>query len=248
MSYSGSFAGPSTRTTSSPSASIAARTRVRWIMAELGHVDDRCGAEPLEVAPHKVGERALRVARAVLVGSRDVHRARPERPRTAGRCVDEGRVRPERRPHARPLEHAEPLVEPRLHVGIRAWRAGMGQHLGDECVDVGDGEARGAEPSVEAGFAEPRQHRLVDRRLVAGMDRVEREADRRALDDRTCRERPVEVRRIEALDAVPERDVWRRRFLGLECENPPHGRGNVQRRPIEQELAGEGGAVQRTGR
>ncbi len=83
--------------------------------------------------------------------------------------------------------------------------------------------------------------------MVVGMDGVERDPEGRPFHDLVRRVCPVERNGIEALDAVPERDVRRCRLLRLQRDHAPDGLGDVQPRPLEEQLAGEGGTVQREG-
>ena len=112
-----------------------------------------------------------------------------------------------------------------------------------------DRDALAREPAVvEPSRPQRRLHRLVEGRVVVGGDRVERDAHRAvALTTAWSAKARVEVRRIEAGDPVPERDVRRGRLLRLQRDDPADRLDDIERLAPQQQLAGEGGAVELTG-
>ena len=113
----------------------------------------------------------------------------------------------------------------------------------DEPVDVDAFES----PS-EGPVEHPLDHRLDERpeeRSIANGREVDRPTHERQPDGLTIDEQPPELVRVEAFDARPQADVRGKRPLRLEPEQQlGHVRG-LRPRPLEQELAGERGAVQR---
>jgi hypothetical protein len=73
---------------------------------------------------------------------------------------------------------------------------------------------------------------------------MQRQPHELSLHDRVIGERGVDSRGVEVGDAVPQCDVRRRRFLGLHRDHAPHGLDHRQRRTAQQQLAGEGRAVE----
>ena len=56
-------------------------------------------------------------------------------------------------------------------------------------------------------------------------------------------ERSVELRGIERVQPVPEREVRRRGRLGLECNDAVDGLNDAESPAAEEELTGEGGPI-----
>jgi len=105
---------------------------------------------------------------------------------------------------------AEALGEHRLDVGPRAGTGGVLDQVGDEGVGLGDGQAGGGEAAVvEAGGAQPREHRLVEGRVIPGVDGVQGDPHERGLDHGMVGEGLVELGRVEAGDPVPQGSVTR---------------------------------------
>ena len=117
-----------------------------------------------------------------------------------------------------------------LGVGARRAqpRAQLGQHA--FLVEVGMAPAPGAQPGLTG---ELREGREVGRR-----DQVQRPAHDRRLDDRAPRERTLEVALREAREPGVQRDIRRRRMLGLERAQAPYGVDYPPPPPLDQKLAG----------
>jgi hypothetical protein len=81
-------------------------------------------------------------------------------------------------------------------------------------------------------------------KVFRGADDVERRAHERALDDAPLGDRSIEVGRPEAGEPRPEPDVGRCRLLGLEATDPFRGRHDVEVGAFQEQLPGEGRAVQ----
>ena len=160
--------------------------------------------------------------------------------------MNERRDEPDRPPHAGCRRLAQRLGEHRLEiVPGHDGAIGNGGEAVDELIGPFDAEAGVSEaPVVEAGRSQQRQHRGPERCVVIGGHGVEREPHQRALHDPAVRERVVELGRIEALGPVPERQVGRRRLLGLEPADPLDGIDDVDRPAVEEELTIERGPVE----
>ena len=102
---------------------------------------------------------------------------------------------------------------------------------------------------LEAGVVQTRRpqqghHRVLKRRVVVTGDGVQGEPQQLRLHDGLGGEGDVEVGRVEAGDAVPQREVRRGGFLRLDRHDAAHGVDDGRRLPRQEQLAGEGGAVQ----
>ena len=83
--------------------------------------------------------------------------------------------------------------------------------------------------------------------MVVDMDRVKGQPNERGLDHLVAREAGVEICRVEPRDAVPQRDVGRRRLLGLNRDDATDRLRHRQRLPRQQQLALERRPIQLAG-
>jgi hypothetical protein len=76
------------------------------------------------------------------------------------------------------------------------------------------------------------------------MDRVERDAHERGLDDELARECAIEIGGIEPGDAIPEREIRRCGLLRLDGDDTSNGIARADVLTLEQQLSTEDGAVE----
>jgi len=99
-------------------------------------------------------------------------------------------------------------------------------------------------PIVEPGRPQEWSRRSVKRRIVGGVNRMERDPHQGCLDERPIGERPIDGFEVESGDAVPQGDVGCRRGLCLQRNDAPYGIAHRGRLTLEEQLTPQGGAVQ----
>ena len=104
---------------------------------------------------------------------------------------------------------------------------------------------RGLRTLAAAGQAtEHRQRRRQEVTVVVPGHDVQRRSHQRRLDDPPLPERAVERCRVERGESRPEREIRRRRLLGLQAADSLDGRSRTDPRALEEKLPGEGGAIE----
>ena len=143
------------------------------------------------------------------------------------------------------FRRAKARLEPALHVRVRPGRRRELEQVGDQGVRVLDRDALVPEPPViQAGRAQQPLHRLMDDGVVLGGDGMQRDPHQLVLHHGLLGEGGVEVRRIERIEPVPQRDVRGRGLLRLEGDQAMDRVGDAESLAPQQELPGERRSVE----
>ena len=126
-----------------------------------------------------------------------------------------------------------------------------GQRLLGEELPHGRGELRrvgAAHAPAERAVVHALDHDLHERsqdQRVAHRDQVDRAAHQRQAHGLALGQHPPELVRVEALDARPEPEVRRQRFLRLEADEELHDVGHRRGDALEQQLPLEQRSIER---
>ena len=164
-------------------------------------------------------------------------------PQPAGRHLDERHGRPDRLFEGEAVASRPTLEEV---VAERLERSRFGVDEGASRRDHGI-EVDADQALAELALLDPIEHGLDERAQaprVAGGDHVDRPAHEREPDDAALDDQLGQGLRRERLESRPQSGIGGVRGLGLEADEVLERFLDRQRRPLEQELARQGGAVQ----